>query len=192
MPGSKAIHFFAARHDLAAIFAAVESQRPLKYVYAWMSDTPDIAPLNSGLLIPNLGLAPSGDNNGDPFWLVTDVDRRVEIKSYPQRRGGVRYGIDPESNPDSVFLWPGGVFEGRLKWPGGAFEGCAVIAGQIGTGMINPKSLELMKIFTQAIHEQFKKVKCDYVGPEAKQLFDAGYRLTASVKSPKEYDLSID
>lgn len=192
MPKSKVIHFFATKRDLEALLTSVESHRPLKYVYAWMSDKPEVLILDSGLNIPNLGIAPSGENNGDPFWLITVANKQVEIKTIPQRRGGVRYGIDPESNPESVFFWPGGVFEGRLKWPGGSFEGRAVIAGQIGTGMINPTSLELMKMFVRTIRNQFKKIKSDYLGPEAEQLFDSGYRLTASVKSPKENDLSRD
>lgn len=173
------IHFFAAKHDLEAILAAVESERPLKYVRAGMFDVPETTTLASGLQIPNLGLAPSGDHNLEPFWLITDANVNVEMEVVPQRRGGTRYGIDPGLNPESVVIWPGGVFE----------DSC-VIAGQIGTAMMNPTSMQLLNLFAREIRRQFKRIKSFFVGPEAEQLLDAGYRLTHSVKSPGECDLS--
>jgi hypothetical protein len=126
MPKSKSVHFHATKRDLESLLAAVESKRPLQYVQAGMFDSPEMVVLTSGLQIPNLGFAPSGDSNLEPFWLVTDRDARVEVEAIPQRRGGIRYSIDPGLNPESVVIWPGGVFE----------QSC-VIDGKIGTGMIN-------------------------------------------------------
>ena len=114
----------------------------------------------------------------------------MQVRAVSQRRGGIRYAIDNELNPESVFIWPGGGFDGRAKWPGGGFEGRAVIAGQIGTGMINPISMELMNLFTREIRKQFKRIKSFFVGPEAEQLLDAGYRLTHGVGTARECDLS--
>ena len=178
---SRSIHYFAARTDLEAIFAIVEAKRPLQYVRAGMFDTPESVILSSGLQIPHLGLAPSGINVAEPFWLVTNANVNVQIKSVPQRRGGIRYGIDPGLNPESVVLWAGGVFENS-----------AVIAGRIGTGVINPVSMELLNLFVRPIRRQFERIKSFYVGPEAERLFNAGYRLTTSVRSPKFGDLSRD
>jgi hypothetical protein len=179
MSKSKSIHFFATRRDLESVIAAVESQRPLQYVQAGMFDSPETKGFHSGLQIPNLGVAPSGDSNLEPFWLVTDSGTNVEIKIVPQRRGGTRYGIDPGLNPESVVLWPGGVFE----------QSC-VIAGQIGTAMLNPTALELVNLFAREIRRQFKRIKSFYVGPEAEQLLDSGYRLTIGVNTSRELDLS--
>jgi hypothetical protein len=176
---SKSVHFFATKHDLESLLTAIESNRPLKYVQAGTFDSPETVVLSSGSQIPNLGLAPSGDHNFEPFWLATDRDAKVEVKVIPQRRGGIRYGIDPGLNPDSVVIWPGGVFG----------KSC-VIAGQIGTGMINPASMELLNLFAREMRRQFKWIKSFLVGPEAEHLLDTGYRLTHSVKSPTECDLS--
>ena len=51
--------------------------------------------------------------------------------------------------------------------------------------MINPTSIELLNLFAREIHRQFKRIKSFYVGPEAEQLLDAGYRLTHGVKNCK-------
>ena len=181
MPKSKSLHFFATKRDLEALLVAAESQRRLKYVCGWMSDVPEAVTLTSGFQIPNLGFAPSGTHNGEPFWLITDANAKVELEAIPQKRGGTQYGIDPGLHPESVFIWPGGVFE----------KSC-VIAGRIGTGMINPVSMELLNLFAREMRRQFKRIKSFFVGPEAEQLLDAGYRLAHSVKSPRECDLSRD
>ena len=181
MPKSKSIHFFATERDLKAVLAAVESQRRIKYTEAGMFDTAETTTFASGLQIPNLGLAPSGDHNLEPFWLITDGGANVEVKGVPQRRGGIRYGIDPGLNPESVVIWPGGVFK----------DSC-VIAGQIGTAMMNPTSMELLNLFKREIRRQFKRIKSFFVGPEAEQLLDSGYRLTHGVRTAKECDLSRD
>jgi hypothetical protein len=179
MRKSKSIHFFATRRDLEAILGAVESQRRLKYTQAGMFDSPETSTFASGLQIPNLGLAPSGESNLEPFWLITDNRAQIEVKAVPQRHGAIRYGIDPGLNPESVVFWPGGVFE----------DSC-VIAGQIGTAMINPTSMEVLNLFTREIRRQFKRMKSFFVGPEAEQLLDAGYRLTHGIGTAKECDLS--
>jgi hypothetical protein len=178
---SKSIHFFATKRDLEAVLEAVESQRPIKYVEAGMFDKPETRTVSTGLQIPNLGFAPSGTNVGEPFWLVIDAEAKVEVETVPQRRGGTRYSIDPRLNPESVVVWPGGVF-----------NEAAVIAGQFATAMTNSTSMELQGMFVREIRRQFKRIKSFSVGPEAEQLFNAGYRLTSSVKSPSETDLSWD
>src|SRR5947209_8573169 len=137
MPKSKSIHFFATKRDLELVLAAAESHRRIKYTQAGMFDSPEITTFTSGLNIANLGFAPSGDSNHEPFWLLTDADEKVEIKVVPQRTGGTRYGIDPGLNPESVVIWPGGVFQNT-----------AIIAGQLATAMINPTSMALMNLFT--------------------------------------------
>jgi hypothetical protein len=190
MPRSKAIHFHATKRDLESLLTAVESQRPLKYTQAGMFDSAEIPTYTSCLAIASLGCAPSGESIGEPFWLITDADATVSIKTVPQHRGGVRYGVDPGLKPESVVLWPGGVFEGHIKWRGGEFNGGAVIDGQIATAMFNPTSMELMNLFAREAKRQFKRIKSFFVGPQAEQLFDAGYRLAHSIKSPRECDLS--
>jgi hypothetical protein len=178
---SKSVHFFATASDLKSLLAAIELERPLQYVQAGMFDTPETMVIASGLQIPNLGFAPSGDHNHEPFWLITDANTTVEFEIVPQRRGGTRYGIDPGLNPESIVLWPGGLFENSI-----------VVAGQVGTAMLNPTSLELLNLFVREFRRQFNRIKSFFVGPEAERLFDGGYRLAHSVTSAAECDLSRD
>ena len=181
MPKAKSVHFFATKRDLESLLTAVESRRRVKYTQAGMFDAPEMTAFESGLQIPNLGRAPSGEHTLEPFWLVTDADAKVEVRAVPQRRGGTRYGIDPGSNPESVVIWPGGVFE----------DSC-IITGRVGTGVINSASMELFNLFAREIRRQFRQIKSFFVGSEAEQLLDAGYRLTHGVKATKECDLSRD
>jgi len=190
MPKSKSIYFFATKSDIAAVILDVESQQSLKYTEAGMFDSPEPRTLVSGLEIPNLGHARSGEPNLEPFWLITRADSRIKVESVPQRRGGTRFSVDAELNPESVVLQPGGVFEGIARWPGRSYEGRAVVAGQIGTATPNEVSLELAKQFAVAIRKRFIRIKSSYVGSEAERLFGAGWRLTPGIRSAEICDLT--
>jgi hypothetical protein len=179
MPKSKSIHFFATKRDLEALLSAVESQRRLKYVEAGMFNSPETATLMSGLQIPNLGFAPSGDHNHEPVWLITDRSVNVEGRAIPQRRGGMQYVIDQKVNPQSVTFSGGGVFE----------KSC-VIDGKVGTSTDDATAHELVNLFAREIRRHFTRIKSFFVGREAEQLLDSGYRLTISVNSSKDIDLS--
>lgn len=181
MSAPPAIHFFATKDDLRRVFEAVESAWRLQYVEAGMFDSPTIHSIPSGSEIPNLGLAPSGTYNGEPFWLITRADKSVEVETVPQRGGGVRYCVDNRRNPDSILLWPGGLYD----------HGC-LIAGRFGTGLRNPAVDELMRVFRTPISKTFAKVKSYLLGPEALGMFNSGCRLTGNAKSPRNLDLSRD
>jgi hypothetical protein len=176
---SRTIHFFATKHDLESLIQAVESIRPFRYVKAGMSEVPETVVLASGLEIPNLGSAPSGDHNHEPWWLVIAPDVQVNVESIPQRRGGIRYAIDQRINPQSV------IFSG-----GGVYEDSCVIDGNVGTCNDDPVSNEIVNLFAREIRRQFTRIKSFFVGREAEQLLDSGYRLTIGVNSSREIDLS--
>lgn len=181
MSKSKTIHFFATKRDLESLLAAVESQRRLQYVQSGMFDSPETVVVTSGLHIPNLGFAPSGDHNHEPWWLVMDPDAKISIESVPQRRGGTRYAIDQRLNPHTVSFSGGGVYQ----------ESC-VIDGNVGTCTDDSTSIDLVNVFAREVRRQFKRIKSFYVGQEAEQLLDAGYRLTIGVNASREIDLSRD
>lgn len=176
---SKSIFFFATKADLEPLFSAVETERPLKYVKAGMFDTPAPMTVLSALEIPNLAIAPVGEYIIGPCWLVLDPFSDVEVRAIPQQRGGIRYAIDQLINPQSVTIRPGGVFENS-----------AVISGEVATCTNEPFSLDLMKLFARHIRRRFTRVRGNWVGKDAERLWNAGYRLTTSVKRPKEYDLA--
>jgi hypothetical protein len=173
------IHFFATRSDLEGVLAAVESQGPLIYVMAGIFDAPNKKVLRSGLEIPNLGMTTSGNQNQQQWYLVAEGHRDVHAEEIPQRHGGVHYAVDQRSNPQSVAFRPGGVFENR-----------SVIAGQMGTSSCDPVSAALLNLFVREFRKQFKRIKSYYVGAEASELLDKGFRLTADTRSPLEYDLA--
>jgi hypothetical protein len=179
MSRSKSIHFFATKSDLEPVIVAVESQRALIYTQAGMFDAPETNTFASGTQLPNLGFAPSGEHGFEPFWLIVDADKEVQVEVVSQRRGGSRYCIDQRLNPESIVIWTGGVFENSC-----------IVAGQIGTAIFNKTSLELLNLFVRELRGQFERIKAFYVGPEAERLLDAGYRLTHGVGTARTSDLS--
>ncbi len=53
----------------------------------------------------------------------------------------------------------------------------------------DPTSIEIFRLFAAAVRKCFRKVKGDYVGPNAVVLWNSGTRLTQAVQSPPEFDL---
>jgi hypothetical protein len=176
---SKSFHFFATKRDLESIIMEVESKRMLQYIRAGLFDSPEIFVVVSGLNIPNLGIASHGDQVHEEKYLVDNLDSHITIREVPQFKGGMLYAIDQKINKQTIALRPGGLY-----------QNIAIIAGEVSTCTENPASKELMNLFAQIIRRQFIKIKSFFVGPQAEQFLDVGYRLTTSVKSPKEIDLS--
>lgn len=181
MARSRSVHFFATKHDLGSLLSAIESQRSVHYVRAGLLHEPQPLRCISWPDIPSLGIAPAGDTNLTPCWLIVDSDAEVGVEPVPQQGGGIRYAIDQRGTPHSVAFRPGGVF-----------DDASVIAGTAGTCTDDRTSHELQALFTREIRHQFGRIREFYVGPEASTLADAGYRLTSSVKSPKEFDVTRD
>lgn len=179
MPQSKSVYFFATHSDIGLVLCAAESQRRLQYTQAGMFDTRVPHTVLSYTSIPSLGYSLTGDSNLDPFWIITDADSTIRVAAVPQRRGGMRYRIDPALNPESVVMWPGGVYG----------ESC-IIAGQFATVMSNKTSLELQVLLSRALRERFVSIRTYLVGPEAERCLDSGWRLAHGVKAASECDLS--
>jgi len=172
------ISFFATKSDLEQVLQAVEENRTLEYIPTGLFDTAAVKRVESLRTIPTLGMATVGDSNHETTYLVADHGASVEIRSVPQRQGGVKYAIDQVANPKTIVIRPGGVFQGNC-----------VIVGQLGTASEDKDSLEAYQLFRKEFAARFKKIKSFYVGEEACTLLDKGWRLTASVKAAVEYDL---
>jgi hypothetical protein len=172
------LSFFATKADLESLLRAVESERPLQFVLAGLFDSPQVQAMNSLLNVPTMGFAPSGDSNHEPRYLVAHRDLPIEVRSVPQRRGGMKYSVDQQTNQKTIVFLPGGVCEPTC-----------LIAGQVGTISEDATSLELFQLFSRTLRREFAKIKSDYVGKEAGELLDKGWRLTANAKSPPLYDL---
>jgi hypothetical protein len=173
------ISFFATKDDLLSLLRAVESERRLQVVVGGMFDEmPDVKAQDS--LLGSLDLESTTSTISSANYLLFAPGTSVEIRRVEQRRGGVRYAVDQLANPKTVGLRPGG-----------QFEGC-IIAGQLGTASDDPSSLELFRFISKQARRLFTKVKAFYVGKEASELLDKGWRLTTDVKSPPLYDLKRD
>lgn len=173
--------FFATKADMESLLRKIELQRPLQFFETGLFDSPRTKQIHSLIGIPNLGLLPVGDHNQGPCYLVASQESSIDVRPVPQRRGGIKYAVDQEQNPKTIALRPSGTFG----------ESC-LIDGQVGTISDDPSSLELFLLFRKEMRVQFTKVNEFYVGAEAMELLDKGWRLTANEKSPILYDLKRD
>ena len=173
--------FFATKADLESLLREVESKRQLQFVETGLFDSPSVEPIHSLLGAPNLGHLSAGDHNQAPCYLVASQEIFIDVRPVPQRRGGTKYAVDQQQNPKTIAFRPSGAFG----------ENC-LIDGQVGTISDESSSLELFQLFRKQMRRQFTKVKEFYVGKEAGELLDKGWRLTANVKSPPLYDLRRD
>lgn len=175
------LSFFATKADLESLLRTLESKRRLQFVAAGLLDSPSVEPMQSLLAAHNLGHMDVGDANQAAGYLVASREISIEVRPVPQQRGGVKYAVDQLANPATIAFRPGGSFG----------EMC-LIAGQVGTASDNPSSLELFQVVSKEIRHRFAKIKSFYVGKEAGELLDKGWRLTANAKSPTVYDLKRD
>lgn len=172
------ISFYATPADIRSILRVVESLETLQFIRAGLFDAPEIVALPSLAASADLGVAPGGDANHEKRYLVARSHCKVEVRSVPQRRGTPKYAIDQLLNPAAVILAPGGIY-----------GDAAVIIGEVGTSSDDASSVELFQAFSNEIRRQFGKVQSCFVGIEANQLMNKGWRLTRSIKYPSEYDL---
>lgn len=175
----KSINIFATRTDLARVVATVESRCPLMYAAAGLFDELPSAIKGSIVDLEDFGIAKSSQQVHNPSYLSYPDETSLIVREVPQRKGGIKYAVDQLGNPQSVTIRPGGVFE----------ESC-IIAGQIGTVSKDAFSLKLANLFAHEVRKQFSRIRSYYVGAEAEQFMNQGYRLTADARMSLEYDLA--
>jgi hypothetical protein len=163
----KVIPFFATPGDLTSLIQAASSERPLSFLAAGLSDE------EPGPVFHDF-------KNHEPLqtYLVFDRDQNVTVERVPQRKGSVKYAVDQLKNPHTVSVRSGGLLDGKR-----------LIAGQLGTVAKGPSSDQIYSLLKKTIRRQFTKIKSYFVGPEAAQLLDKGFRLAPTKKSPPTYDL---
>lgn len=147
-----------------------------------MSPSSDFPNYKSLLDAPSLGINATGNHTTGDSYLVMREGVRLSVRKIPQRKGGVMYSVDQDTNPKSVVFWPGGLYKNE-----------ALVCGHIGTISESSESVDLYDAFCAALLKGFTKIKSYHVGPEALRLLETGWRLvTISVRSPREYDLRRD
>jgi hypothetical protein len=174
------VSFFATKADLERLLRAIEAKLELQFVRTGLFDVP-IQNRALTLIDSSLGIAVKGDNNQEATYLIANPMESIQIRAVPQHGGGAKYAVDQQANPKTI------VFR-----PGGAFCGTSIIAGYVGTISEDPTSLTLFQLFSKETKRQFNRIKSFYVGTEAGELLNQGWRLTSSVKSPPLYDLTRD
>lgn len=175
------VHFFAARDDLITLLAAVERRSPLTYTRMGNFDRPVCERFDRGTDIHSLGQATANSATACDAFLVTTPDVPVHVRAVETYSGERRYCIDQFVNPDTVVFSPGGLW-----------AEAAILSGRAGTVSDTATAKDLMGRFRFGLRKSFRRVKAYWVGPGAYDLLRAGYRLTASVESPREFDLTLD
>ena len=117
----------------------------------------------------------------DPFanYLILDSEIVLNVRNISLKKGGGKFSVYLLENPYAISIRPGGVIENQC-----------LVAGQIGIISENEFSLSIYNLFLNTMRKKFEKIKSYYVGLEASNLLDKGFRLTANPKSPIIYDLS--
>src|SRR5262245_35822313 len=129
--------------------------------------------------LPGLGQAATPDAVSCTSYLVTGASRAVATRRVVANDGTVWFYNDQSVNPDSVELSAGGVWDGDV-----------VLSGRIASVSDSEIAEALMRAYRSAVRKHFARIRAFWVGPTARSLLDAGKRLTAAVKSPREYDLA--
>ena len=172
--------FFATKSDLLPGIEYVDGRWKLECYRHEMRPDRSFAFSGSLLAIPTLGRSDTGDTAQDPDYFVYPHDRRPAVRTIPQRRGGVRFVLDPSA--ETVHFRSGGLHDAS-----GAF-----IAGRVARALeANRRGVSLYRELSQALLRGFNKVNAFWLGPEAFDEFKAGRRMvTMGIRSPREYDLA--
>jgi len=156
----------------------LERRLDLLFTECGLFATAELRQFSSFEKIPGIGTLAVGDCNHSPSFLVVEAEHSVISRPIPQRRGGTLYSVDQDSSPESVNLRPSGLFEENT-----------VIEGLVRTGSDHPASHALYGLIRKRIVSYFERIQEYYVGPQAAQLLDRGWRLTQAVKAPLGCDL---
>ena len=65
-----------------------------------------------------------------------------------------------------------------------------LLRGEIRTAFKSSTAGTLQRAFDTSVRKHFVKIKAVYVGKQAEELLDSGYRLTGAEQCPEEYDLT--
>jgi hypothetical protein len=150
----------------------------LQYVLCGLFDSPALTVYGSLLDVEGLGIATRPDDITGPRFLVANAFRHITVEPVPQRRGGIKYAVDQGSNPGTIAILPGGVYQET-----------SLLAGNIGTVADDDEAVSLFADFSRVVTKGFTKVRAYRVGAEALALARQGVRLTADARSSKEYDI---
>jgi hypothetical protein len=169
------LHFYAMGRDLQAVLELMEQRKkspPVKYVRQGFANTLAFPIYRSFRDIPDLGRASASDWLSCPSYLILDANEKVgfEHKVFPDFE---RYGVYEGINPTGIDLSPSG-----------AFGSDVVIYGRFATMGLTEQSKALFRRYTAALKKQFRRVDYAWVGQEAFQALQSGWKLAQTVDAP--------
>lgn len=170
--------FFATARDIAPVLSLLEAQKKLQYtpmrhvvtdraqIYLSYGDIPDFGRTDHPTAVMN------------PDYLVALQGTVVQVRSIPQRTGGINFAIDQRLNKDTVTLRPGGMYGHD-----------ALLYGSIGTVSESDASLDLYDFMVEPFLARFANMHGLFLGLEAFDLWKSGVRMTASATPPVDFNL---
>ena len=172
--------FFATADDLGRGLDAAQQQIPTEFLLQEMRDDAGVTVYQTLVDAPDFGRSSNGTVAGSPQYFLFHRGEVPEPRAVPQRRGGVKYVVDPTS--DCLILRCGGLHE---------VTGALVAAELQQPLEPSRRAVEMYDVYSSELLRGFQRVGLYWVGPEALRGFKAGQRLvTIGVRSPPEYDLS--
>lgn len=182
MRGKHAI-FFAISDDLHSVLRDLESDFQIQYVLMGSFENREVAKYDSFGEIEHLGFTDYGDWAGlDHRYMIISRGAPVMVREVSQRKGGVRFLIDPLLNPNSLELTTKGIFTKKPH---------VIIAGRIAIVSGDQFANSVYRSLSSKIRKAFRKIGVSYVGPKAEEKLRDGWRLVQIESSPREYDLVL-
>jgi hypothetical protein len=177
----KQIMFFVDPDDIDPILRQIEDSNNIHYFMTGLLDSATIPQYDTFSQIPDLGYVSEGDWNKIDSYLILPRNTNLNIRSIPQRAGGIKYAVDQMINEKSVVLKPGGIFNNEI-----------LVAGRVATISEEKFSVDLYKAFSLIIKKKkFKRIGEFYVGPSALQKLHSGWRLVTNEKLSRGFDLAL-
>lgn len=172
---------FATKGDWTLVLSSLEQVLQVKYVESGMFSDPNPAVYQSFRELPRFGEAVWGEDGAEQRYLILKQDAPIYSRSVRPNTGETRYAMDHDNNLESVIFSPGGLFQ----------KSRAVISGEVSKLSKLPAAEEIFSTLSKLVKKHFPAIQVYRVGAEARMLGTQGYRLTASISSPVEYDLSL-
>ena len=176
------IMFFSLKEDMEPIIKNIEKLFEVQYYKSGLFDSNKVSAYPSVFSIQDFGFTAFGNWINSDSFLILPKTVTLNVRDVSQRKGGVMYAIDQMTNPQSVELNLGGIY---LEKPN------VLVAGWIATISGDSFSIDLFKAFSSSIKKEFVKKNDFFVGKEAKNKLQSGWRLVLDVRRSGEYDLKM-
>jgi hypothetical protein len=173
--------YFAAYDDLFPVLHEIERKHDIQYVLRDSMKTTNYPCYETYEAIPDIGIAKADSTVAGQYYFIIPKISRIISKPVRYNDGGTIDTFDQLDNAESVYFAPGGAWENR-----------AVISGSISTIQMDGFSKKIYATLKKVIKDKLNtRAGVYYIGSNAKQLYLEGKRLTAAIKSPMRFDITI-